>query len=287
MPSDAGWQAASTYTDLITENMSSIFKNQTDQGNRVRLPVLITGASGNLGGELARQLARPGVRLSLWGRDWPRLEAAAQTCRALGAQVTVRAIDLADIAAAQSAFGSEDAAAPFGLVLLVAGQGATLRAGEIIEDPEQVARQCHLNFTATAALAAVVADRMCARGGGRIGLVGSAAANHSLPFALSYAASKAGLARFADALRLAARPHGVAVTLVSPGFIAADSQAAAQRPPRPFEIPVERAARAIIAAVEAGAAERIVPRWFGVLKLFDRALPRRLRDRLLSGLPNP
>ena len=41
------------------------------------------------------------------------------------------------------------------------------------------------------------------RGSGRIALVGTAAASHSLPFAAGYAGSKAGLARFADALRLA------------------------------------------------------------------------------------
>ncbi|MCU0947384.1 MAG: SDR family NAD(P)-dependent oxidoreductase [Porphyrobacter sp.] len=264
-----------------------MIKNQSDHRDCVTLPVLLTGASGNLGGELARQLARPGVRLSLWGRDLPRLESTAQACRDKGAQVAVRVIDLADTAAARSAFAAEDEAAPFAMVLLVAGQGATLAAGATIEDPEQVASQCHLNFTATAALAAAVAERMCARGHGRIGIIGSAAAAHSLPFAPSYAASKAGLARFADALRLAARPHGVSVTLATPGFISAGSNAAAARPPRPFEIPVERVARAIITAVDARAAERVVPRWFTLLKLFDRALPRPLRDRLLSSLPNP
>jgi short-subunit dehydrogenase len=248
--------------------------------------MLVTGASGNLGGELARQLACAGVRLSLWGRDRARLEATAAACRERGAQVAVRIIDLADVDAARAAFDAEDAAAPFAIVLLVAGQGDTLGPGAVIEDPAQVARQCHLNFTATAALAAQVASRMCARSGGKIGIIGSAAAAHALPFAPSYAASKAGLARFADALRLAARPHQVTVTLATPGFIAADP-AAAPRAGRPMEITAERAARAIIAAVQAGAAERVVPRWFTLLKWFDRALPRRLRDRLLSALPRP
>ncbi len=247
---------------------------------------MVTGASGNLGSELARQLAQPGVHLSLWGRDLARLENTARECRAKGATIAIHGVDMSDLENASAALAAQDDAHRFALVMLVAGQGATLSPGAIIEDPAQVARQCHVNFTATATLAALAASRMCARGAGRIGIIGSAAAAHSLPFAPSYAGSKAGLARFADALRLAARPHGVSVTLATPGFIAAGETMAA-RPARPFALPVERVATTVIAAVMAGKTERIVPRWFGLLKWFDRALPAPLRDRLLSGLPNP
>jgi len=250
----------------------------------VSLPILVTGASGHLGRELACQLAGPGVHLSLWGRDEARLELAARACRAKGATTSLRCIDLADTATARAAFEAEDATTPFELVLLVAGQGLTTADHLVVEDPAQIARQCHLNFTATAALAGEAAKRLCERKGGRIGIIGSAAAFHSLPFAPSYAASKAGLARFADALRLATRPHGVTVTLATPGFIAPENPLPG-RPRRPFEMRVEQVARIIISSVEAGRAERIIPRWFVLLKWFDRALPRVLRDRLLSILP--
>ncbi len=252
----------------------------------VSIPMLVTGASGHLGRELARQLARPGVHISLWGRDQTRLELTARACRAKGATASLRCIDLADTAATRAAFEAEDAFTPFKLVLLVAGQGLTTADHLAVEDPGQIVRQCHLNFTATAALAGEAAKRLCERKGGRIGIIGSAAAFHSLPFAPSYAASKAGLARFADALRLATRPHGVTVTLATPGFISAKNLPS-DRPNRPFEMPVEQVARIIIASVEAGRAERIIPGWFVLLKWFDRALPRVLRDRLLSGLPRP
>lgn len=248
--------------------------------------VLVTGASGNVGGELARQAARDGVHISLWGRNQTRLEQTAAACRDRGATASLRCIDLGDITAAQEAFDAEDAVTPFQTVLLVAGQGLTTQDDLIVEDPDQVARQCHLNFTATSALAAHAATRLCDRKRGSIGIIGSAASFHSLPFAPSYAASKAGLARFADALRIATRPHGVTVTLATPGFIAAENPPPEQ-PRRPFEMPVDRVARVIITSVEAGKAERIIPGWFVLLKWFDRALPRFLRDRLLSSLPRP
>lgn len=248
--------------------------------------ILITGASGHLGGEIARQMAGPAVDLDLWARDAERLEAVAAQCRERGAGVAVKQLDFQNLHSALLALTEADSIAPFNTVLLVAGQGATRDPAETVEDAEQVARQCHINFTAPAAMAAKIAARMCARGAGRIGIVGSAAAFHSLPFAPSYAASKAGLARFADALRLAAKPHGVTVTLVAPGFIAAPP-ASSDRPARPLESPVETIAARIIAATLQGRAELVTPSRFGALRRLDAMLPRALRDRLLSALPAP
>lgn len=248
--------------------------------------ILITGASGHLGSEIARQLATPAVVLDLWGRDAARLGAVAAQCRERGAGVAVRQLDFENLDAALAALAQADSAAPFDMVLLVAGQGATRSPADTVEDAEQVARQCHVNFTAPAAMAAKIAARMCARGAGRIGIVGSAAAFHALPFAPSYAASKAGLARFADALRLAAKPHGVTVTLIAPGFIA-PPPGSGDRPARPLESPVETIAARIIAATSHGRAELVTPGRFGALRRLDAMLPRVLRDRLLSALPAP
>lgn len=248
--------------------------------------IFISGASGALGRATAVRLARPGVYLSLWGRDAGRLGEVAEACRARGADAETRSLDLALIDTAVAALREEHAAAPFDLAFLVAGQGDTVPPGAVVEGPAQVARLCQANFTAPAAMAAALAERMAERGHGRIALVGTAAAAHSLPFAATYAGSKAGLARYADALRLAVARHGVSVTLVSPGFFAGGptgSSAAA----RPGEIPAERVAAAMIAAVMAGRAELVVPRRFLLLRWFDRLLPRPLRDRLLLSLPRP
>ncbi|MGY6552337.1 MAG: SDR family NAD(P)-dependent oxidoreductase [Erythrobacter sp.] len=248
--------------------------------------ILITGASGHLGSELASQLAGPGVSLALWGRDPARLETVAERCRARGAAASVLSLDVDDLAAALAELAAQDTAAPFDLVLLVAGQGKTQASSAMLEDAEQVAQQCHVNFTAPAAMAASIAARMCARSGGRIGVIGSAAGFHSLPFAPSYAGSKAGLARFTDALRLAAKPYGVSITLAIPGFIAGP-QGTAPSSARPYEIPVEKVAASIIAAVMDGRANLIIPKRFMALRWFDAMLPRPFRDRLLSALPRP
>lgn len=248
--------------------------------------ILISGASGALGRELAIRLARPQVRLSLWGRDQTRLGEIARRCGELGAQVSTRSLDLTKLDTVLAVLCEEDDSDPFDLALLVAGQGDVLPAGAIVESPNQVSRLAHTNFAAPAAMASVLAARMAVRGKGRIGLVGTAAASHSLPFAAAYAGSKAGLARYADALRLAVRSHGVSVTLISPGFFTGE-KAAGSAPPRPSEVSADFVAEQMITAVMARRAELVVPRRFLLLRWFDRLLPRALRDRILLSLHLP
>jgi short-subunit dehydrogenase len=251
----------------------------TSETVQVLRRILITGASGAIGGALARRLAAPGTHLLLWGRDMARLTLIATICRAAGATVELRQIDLAEPAASLAAIAADDSAAPIDAALLVAGQGDAVPPGQIVEPAEQVARLAAVNFAGPAALAAALATRMVARGQGRILLVGSAAAFHALPHAPTYAASKAGLARFADALRLAVGPHGVFITLVSPGFI--DWVNGGRPVPRALLLPLDEAARRILAAFDAGVGHAIIPRRFALLRLLDRALPGVARDALL------
>lgn len=245
--------------------------------------ILVTGASGGLGGALAQYCASPGTRLSLWGRDEKRLAAIADSCRARGAAADVRSFDLSDAAGAIAALLAEDAADPIDVALLASGLGDTRAAGEIIEDPMLVARLGQVNFVAPSAMAAALAKRMAARGGGSIVLIGSAAAFHALPFAAAYAGSKAGLTRFTQALNLAVSNQGVTVTLASPGFI--DTEAARQvSGPKPLIMSPNDAAARIVKAAMRGKAHIVMPWPFALLRLIDRAMPDLLRSRLLRSL---
>lgn len=249
--------------------------------------VLIVGASGELGSALARHYACAGARLSLWGRDSGRLDAAARACLDLGAgAVGTRSLDLSDTDGALEALSREEAEEPFGLALFAAGCGDIRAEGAMVEDAAQVARLVQVNFVAQAAMAARCALTMAARGRGAIVVIGSAASDHALPFAAAYAGSKAGLARFADALRINVRPYGVSVTLVSPGFI--DTAAARRVPgPKPLMLQPDRAAALIAKAAARKKAHVVLPCPFGLLRIFSAILPRFLRDRLLRALTPP
>ncbi len=248
--------------------------------------ILITGASSGLGAAIARHYAGPDTMLLLWGRDRTRLEAVAGDCRRAGATVATRSMDLVDSAAAIAAVGEEDAAGPIDIAVLAAGSGDIRVAGERVENPAQVARLGIVNFVTPSAMAATLANRMAARGHGHIILIGSAAAFHALPFATAYAGSKAGLARFAQALRIGMAPHGVRVLLASPGFIDTPGGRKVPAPQRLLVQPAYVAARIADASAK-GRAHLILPWPFTLLRLVDRLLPARLRDRLLLSLRSP
>jgi len=245
--------------------------------------IILTGASGALGRGLAMHHASPGVSLCLWGRNPERLSDTCEAVRAVGAEAQQIIHDLSKAEAAILKLLDQDRVRPFDIAYLVAGLGDTRPPGEKAEDPMQVLRLAEVNFAAPAAMAAALAGRMAERGRGRIVLIGSAAGHHSLPFAAAYSGSKAGLARFADALRLSVEPYGVSVTLAAPGFIKTPAGSSINSN-RPMEITVEEAVRRIVRAAEQRRAHYITPWPFAALKSFDALLPNWLRDRILRGL---
>lgn len=242
--------------------------------------VLVTGASSGIGAALALLHARPGRRLILWGRDRARLDQVAARCGAAGATVTVRTVELGDGAASLAAAREDDLAHPVALVILAAGIGDMRPRGQPTERPETVLELGQVNFATPAALATLFAGRMGARGGGRIALLGSAAAFHDLPYAAAYAGSKAGLARFATALRLGVQDLGVGVVLISPGFIDTPMSRRVHSI-KPFLMTVDRAAVLIAAAIAANRPHLVLPWPYAVLRGAAAVMPSPILRRIM------
>jgi short-subunit dehydrogenase len=222
---------------------------------------------------LARAEARAGVTLLLWGRNAARLEEVVQACRARGAEAKSELFDLSDSAGFAPRLAAADAATPIDLAIFNAGLGGTAPDDAVSEGPEAARAIAEVNFVAPVVGAHLIAEAMARRGGGQIVLIGSISESYPLPMAPTYAATKAGLKMFAEALRLRLAKHRVVVTLVSPGFIDTPmSQQVTQ--PKPFLIGADAAARIISRRIARGDAAIVVPWQFRVIRAATNLLPR-------------
>jgi short-subunit dehydrogenase len=239
--------------------------------------ILISGASSGIGTALAKAYA-PGNRLLLWGRDRVRLDAVAAECRACGADVATEAFDLTDLAALRAAL---KAAGPVDIAIFNAGLGGSLPHDRIAQDAAAVEQMALVNFAVPVIGANVMAEDMGRRGGGQIVLIGSIAALFPLPMAPAYSGSKAGLKMFAEALRARLMCRGVAVTLVSPGFVDTPMSRGLKEP-RPFLIDADKAAAIIRRKVARRVAHVVLPWQFAVIAAVAGFIPKALVRFVLS-----
>ena len=97
--------------------------------------IFITGASSGIGAALALSYAKPSVALWLCGRDLVRLSSVAEACRAQGAAVETKQIDVAVQADMERWIEACDAQAALDLVIANAGVslGPTARSIEDLQ----------------------------------------------------------------------------------------------------------------------------------------------------------
>ena len=243
--------------------------------------ILITGASGGLGAALARAHAHTGAVLLLWGRDEVRLAQTASECRALGADCRTGLFDIRDLDDMLARLSAQDTETPIDLAIFNAGLGGSVSKDAIAETPQKSRATAEVNFVAPVMGANLLAEAMARRGGGQIVLIGSIAESYPLPMAPTYAATKAGLAMFAEALGIRMARQKVRVTLVSPGFI--DTAMSRQVPEaKPFLMTADAAAAIITRKIARGARRIVVPWQFAVIRAASNLLPRVLVRAILG-----
>ena len=191
--------------------------------------ILITGASGAVGGALARHYSEAGVTLILHGRNVELLAKIAEECRTAGALVEKLVLDLRDITELRNWIMLNLEQTPPDLVIANAGMSINNHP-QTGENWDELAALIDLNVKSTLALVNGVIPAMRARGSGQIVLISSLAAYYGLPVTPGYSASKAALKAYAEALRCDLAPAGVKVNLVMPGDIKSAMCAATDGP---------------------------------------------------------
>jgi short-subunit dehydrogenase len=248
--------------------------------------VVITGASSGIGAALARAYAAPGVRLSLLGRDTGRLEAVAADCRSAGAQAVFHIGDVTDAAAMTAWLLSCETLQPVDLVIANAGIGGDqVVTGSGGETLAQANRIMATNVQGVMNSIIPLLPTFIARRRGGIIIVSSLAAFIAIPDAPVYSASKAAVRTYGHGLRRLMAPHGIKVTIASPGFIDTPMSASLSSP-RPFLWTAERAARHIARGAARGKPELVFPFGLAALVWLATKLPTVVLDKILIGIRN-
>ena len=225
----------------------------------------ITGAGNGLGRAIAVAFARKGVRLTLSDRFEQRLRDTAQQVE--DASREVRPDDVPEVQLIPSDVPDSWRERVIRMVLERFGtldilvNNVNLVQGGRLEtlEAEQLRTQLDANLISPIYYTRAALPALKASGEAAIVNVASVMGLVGLPFYATYAATKAGLAGFSEALRRELAGEGIQVVTVYPGAMATPLPADAEvGPEEGFEHePPEALADAVVAALERGETEVI------------------------------
>jgi short-subunit dehydrogenase len=178
---------------------------------------LITGASKGLGMTFAEELARRGADLVLIARSKDALQTlAARLTAQYGVKCYVIAADLADPRTIDNIY-AELTERGLAVDLLINNAGLGLSGHFLDHDHSKEQASIQVNVQALVGLSHRFGKVMAARGRGGIINIASNSAFQPLPYMATYAASKAFVLHFGEALQYELSPTGVRVMTACPG----------------------------------------------------------------------
>jgi short-subunit dehydrogenase len=228
---------------------------------------MVTGASAGLGEEYAWQLAARSRSLVLVARREDRLQELATSIQSRFPEVEVFVfpVDLGDVAAREALVA---ALAERGLVpdLLVNNAGLGDYGEFVTADWAKLQAMLRVNIEALTHLTRLLVPGMIRSGRGAVMNVSSLASLLPLPDFAVYAASKAYVTSFSEALRIELSAHRIPVIAVCPGPVHTEFGEVAKRSPdspglpgrENFYIPKHRVVRESLLALERNRA-RVYP----------------------------
>jgi 3-oxoacyl-[acyl-carrier protein] reductase len=175
---------------------------------------LVTGATGGIGGAIARALHKAGASVALSGTRQEALDAMAAE---LEGTVALRC-DLSDNADTDGLIGRAEEALG-GLDILVANAGITKDGLLLRMKDEDFERVLDINLGSYFRLARAASKGMMKRRYGRIVAITSIVGVTGNPGQANYAASKAGMIGFTKSMAAELASRGITANCVAPGFI--------------------------------------------------------------------
>jgi 3-oxoacyl-[acyl-carrier protein] reductase len=178
---------------------------------------LVTGASGGIGGAIAKALHAQGAAVVLSGT---KVEALEKLATELGSRAYAVASNLSDIASVEALPKAAETAAGASIDILVNNAGITRDNIFVRMKDEEWDQVLAVNLSAGFRLSRAVLRGMMKKRWGRIIQITSVVGATGNPGQANYAAAKAGLVAMSKSLAAEVASRNITVNAVAPGFIA-------------------------------------------------------------------
>ena len=262
----------------------------TNRRDLVGKVVLITGPARGIGEATARAAAARGATLALVGLEPERL---ARLAADLGSAHSWAECDVTDQGALERAVAAT-IAAHGGIDVVVANAGIATNGMVSVTPADALARVIEVNLIGVIRTVRCTLDAITARRGYYL-LISSAAALVAPPGIAVYAAAKAGVEMFGNALRLELRHRGIRVGVAHPCWIDTDMVRDVQHDlssfremvaslPGPFGTitPVGECADALVDAIVRRRRKVFIPRSLGIFSMIRQLLMSPLADLVIG-----
>ncbi|HZN45580.1 MAG TPA: SDR family NAD(P)-dependent oxidoreductase [Nitrospiraceae bacterium] len=247
---------------------------------------LVTGASSGFGVQFANLLAERKANLVLVARRTEPMEKLAEELRQRHfVKVVVEGMNLARTGVGVELKSRLDARG-IAIEILVNNAGYGLYGAFLDQPLEKTVDMLQLNMITVTELTYVFARDMVKRRGGHILLTASLLGYQAVPGYAAYAATKAYVLLFGEALHQELQPHGIAVTALCPGMSATSfGEVAGQRLSPLLRMMIMKphpvAKAGVLAMLERRAT--VVPGFFNKAVVFlDRLMPRPMQRMILG-----
>jgi short-subunit dehydrogenase len=249
---------------------------------------VVTGASSGIGLAFARELARRGHPVLAVARRRERLEALAQEAAKRGERVEALAADLKTEEGLTAVMRRLD---QLGEIDLLVNNAGVATAGDFLgASLADEIGAIQLNVEAVIRLTHGVLPGMVSRGRGGIINLASVVAFQPFPHFAVYAASKAFVLSFTEALAEEVRGTGVRILALCPGAARTEIDVFAHNEGLLGKLPsltAEQVARTAVRALDGGRVVKVVGRLNRLLAFMNRFMPRWAMRRLMGVIASP
>jgi short-subunit dehydrogenase len=242
----------------------------------------VTGASSGLGMGLALRFASEGHAVALAARRTDRLDELVARIRDAGGTALACPCDVRDREQVLTAVARAEAdLGPVDMLIASAGVGKETTAQRL--DSADLQWILEVNVLGSAYAVEAVLPGMLDRRRGHLVGIGSLAGCGGLPKTAAYSASKGALKNYFESLRLDLRGTGVAVTVITPGYVKTELTAKNAHP-MPQLMELDDAVDVMTRAIRRRAPHCAFPRPLSTVAWLGQVFPRRLYDALASGV---